>query len=498
MAHHEFAAATRNAALIGTLSSALALAAPVPGGTVVFDGTGWQAEWNASLDGLVDIDFIDVIGNTIFIQKAAEFTQPSSDGKFTPIVITFRQTGPSTIDAFVIDDEIIVNSTGEDWSGFCFKLNNGTSAAFNPAMTAASGGGGPIGFSIDPFTKAVFLEENRKLRINGGVLAADEVWFPGGGGDDGQLWINVQSGGPGDFRVFNLREQPIPVAGPPQAPVCVEVVPPSEPPECGSSGNPLLAVVNNVTPTTTFDWEVVSGACVIQSGDGSTSITYSIPDTCPEESCCLFRFTIDDPGDASPPSVCEHEVCCECPPPPVGGEGRTPGFWKQPHHFGHWPAPYCPSSTCGCTPTLFCEVFDCNPSRAAYEGKTLLQVLQQGGGGFKALGRHAVGALLNSASDGLDFGFTTQEVINLVNAAIDSGNPQSAHAMLEDQNEMGGGSLGGQSHCGEAAMLDGTVDNHDLQVLLGNWGQSGAGDVDGDGLVGPRDLILLLSHWGSE
>ncbi len=88
-----------------------------------------------------------------------------------------------------------------------------------------------------------------------------------------------------------------------------------------------------------------------------------------------------------------------------GGEGCTPGYWKQPHHFDSWPAPYTPN-------TLFSSVFD-----NAYPGKTLLQVLQNNGNvtGLEALGRHTVAALLNSASGGVDYDLTTDEVINMFN-----------------------------------------------------------------------------------
>ena len=53
--------------------------------------------------------------------------------------------------------------------------------------------------------------------------------------------------------------------------------------------------------------------------------------------------------------------------PVLGGQGCTPGFWKQAHHFHHWPAGVTPS-------TLFSDVFE-----DAFPGKTLLQVLRQGG-----------------------------------------------------------------------------------------------------------------------
>lgn len=86
-----------------------------------------------------------------------------------------------------------------------------------------------------------------------------------------------------------------------------------------------------------------------------------------------------------------------------GGEGCTPGYWKQSQHFDSWTAPYTPS-------TLFSSVFE-----NAFPGKTLLQVLQLGGGGLNALGRHTVAALLNAASSGVDYDLSVSEVISLFN-----------------------------------------------------------------------------------
>jgi hypothetical protein len=192
---------------IASIALACGLAASTHAGTAVLGESGWQAEWDASLDGRVEVDFIDVIGNTIFIQKAAEFTDAPVDGMFAFIGITFRQVGASSVDSIVIDDEIISNSTGATWTGFVMKVMNGTTT-FDPAQTAASGGGGPIGFSIDPFTTATFASENHKLRISGGLLADGETWFPGGSANDGQLWINVTSGSGDDMGVFTLKERP--------------------------------------------------------------------------------------------------------------------------------------------------------------------------------------------------------------------------------------------------------------------------------------------------
>ncbi|MFT4517927.1 MAG: hypothetical protein ACI9JM_000304 [Halioglobus sp.] len=91
----------------------------------------------------------------------------------------------------------------------------------------------------------------------------------------------------------------------------------------------------------------------------------------------------------------EYDSTWDCgliEPPTGGGEGCTPGFWKQRQHFNAWlNPPYAPN-------TQFSDVFE-----NAFPGKTLLQVLKQGGGGVKALGRHTVAALLNSATEDVSY-----------------------------------------------------------------------------------------------
>jgi hypothetical protein len=89
-----------------------------------------------------------------------------------------------------------------------------------------------------------------------------------------------------------------------------------------------------------------------------------------------------------------------------GGEGCTPGYWKQPHHFDSWVG-----YTQG---QLFSSVFE-----DAYPGLTLLQVLSNNGNSAgEALGRHTVAALLNAASgSGVSYDLTTADVIAGFNAA---------------------------------------------------------------------------------
>jgi len=91
--------------------------------------------------------------------------------------------------------------------------------------------------------------------------------------------------------------------------------------------------------------------------------------------------------------------------PTTGGEGCTPGYWKQPQHFDSW---------VGYTQNqLFSSVFE-----DAFPGKTLLEVISNGGNtAGEALGRHTVAALLNAASgSGVSYDLTTAQVIAGFNA----------------------------------------------------------------------------------
>jgi hypothetical protein len=110
--------------------------------------------------------------------------------------------------------------------------------------------------------------------------------------------------------------------------------------------------------------------------------------------------------------------------PKDGGEGCTPGFWKN--HPEEWPARFDPEDE-------FDEVF--GVVIADDPDLTLGEALELGGGGENALARHAVAALLNAASGDVDFEFTVAEVINKVQEAIETGNIEEVKNELEDENE---------------------------------------------------------------
>jgi hypothetical protein len=96
----------------------------------------------------------------------------------------------------------------------------------------------------------------------------------------------------------------------------------------------------------------------------------------------------------------------------AGVQGCSPGYWKQSQHFGSYP------TSQGVYPdTLFVTVFGEN----AFPGKSLLQVLEQGGGGLNALGRIIVGAYLNAATIN-GFPYSKAQVIAEFQAVYPGGN----------------------------------------------------------------------------
>ncbi|MDH3224417.1 MAG: hypothetical protein OEO23_11935, partial [Gemmatimonadota bacterium] len=123
--------------------------------------------------------------------------------------------------------------------------------------------------------------------------------------------------------------------------------------------------------------------------DGDQWDTFSDNLTIPAGATAVTVQAFSDAGAPQPASyylaLTALSVPDVPPPPPGGGEGCTPGYWKQPHHFDSWTG-YDPED-------LFSSAFE-----DAFPGMTLLEVLKQGGGGLKALGRHTVAALLNAAS----------------------------------------------------------------------------------------------------
>ena len=156
----------------------------------------------------------------------------------------------------------------------------------------------------------------------------------------------------------------------------------------------------DVTVSCSFTADNPGAVSLVDLGGGRFTITIS--DTATAVVTCVAT---DECGNDS--AECTFVVSAVCV-----GEGCTPGFWRQPQHFGHWPAPYTPG-------TLFSAVFE-----NAFPGKTLLDVVSLGGGGLKALGRHTVAALLNAASGGVDYPLSAADVIAAFNDVFPGSNQE--------------------------------------------------------------------------
>lgn len=130
-----------------------------------------------------------------------------------------------------------------------------------------------------------------------------------------------------------------------------------------------------------------------------------------------YRFTFYNEGEEPPPPP---------PPPPTGADGCTPGYWKQPQHFGNW--------TTFSTTDRWNTVFGRNLFQ---NNRTLLSALDTGGGGKNRFGRHSTAALLNAANGSVAYGMTTAQVIAAVQAAVDAGTYDQLSDRFEDLNERG-------------------------------------------------------------
>ena len=112
--------------------------------------------------------------------------------------------------------------------------------------------------------------------------------------------------------------------------------------------------------------------------------------------------------------------------PPGGDEGCTPGYWKN--HLTRWEG-YAPGADFDAT--FGVDLF--TPDR------TLLQAVNLGGGGTRALARHGVAALLNAASASVDYAYTTAQVIDIVqgDGAYAGITVAERTSLLVDANEAG-------------------------------------------------------------
>jgi hypothetical protein len=168
----------------------------------------------------------------------------------------------------------------------------------------------------------------------------------------------------------------------------------------------------------------------------STTYTCTAPNVSSgftNEACVVGKTAAGQNFSEDPSSDCdESTVEIE---ETTGGEGCTPGYWKQEQHFDSW-VDFSQAD-------LFSDVFDRvitvrAGGRSTITNPTLLEALNANGGDINALARHGVSALLNASNTDVAFVFTQAEVIQMVQDAIDgSSDLEEVKDSLTEANEAG-------------------------------------------------------------
>lgn len=167
----------------------------------------------------------------------------------------------------------------------------------------------------------------------------------------------------------------------------------------------------------TIEWLTCPNAYAVDPTAPTTDVVINTSVSC--DQICGIRTRLTDQHGAV--YVCRQYVGVFSTP-----EGCSPGYWKN--HPSSW------ATTGYSTSDDFDTVFGVD---AFQPNLTLLQALQQGGGGKKKLGRHGVAALLNAASSGVSFPRSEADVISAVRNAMQTGVYEPLATNLDTDNNLG-------------------------------------------------------------
>lgn len=167
----------------------------------------------------------------------------------------------------------------------------------------------------------------------------------------------------------------------------------------------------------------VDAADICKTYDGSLLNTATVTTTATDGARFEFLSASDDAW-----------IRCE-PSTNGGGEGCTPGYWKQPHHFDSWPAGITPDTPYD---SIFGRVITVRTKDAGLvTGPTLLQALSAKGGNINTAARHSVAAYLNSVTTGVSYDLSSGEVISNLQSSVDNSDFGDLIEALVNFNEQG-------------------------------------------------------------
>jgi hypothetical protein len=169
-------------------------------------------------------------------------------------------------------------------------------------------------------------------------------------------------------------------------------IPSFEAVDCDDASKNILLKVGN-----SGDVLTLIGSCdLADGGEGYGDGIVSDVTTTPVEFNDIARFEFLGSGGVDNIEVCR---------PSDGGEGCTPGYWKN--HLEDWPAT-------GYSPM---DDFDATFGVDLFSPDiTLGQAIRLGGGGVKKLARHGTAALLSAAHPDVDYPYSVAQVIAFVQA----------------------------------------------------------------------------------
>jgi hypothetical protein len=169
-------------------------------------------------------------------------------------------------------------------------------------------------------------------------------------------------------------------------------------------------------------------------------------DLCPLLNCAVVEAEAYPPLK---PELVTAKACAEICPEPCGGEGCTPGFWKN-NGDKHGASAWCESiDGIPISPdTPFSFVFWTNEpliirgnGKSTITDPTLLQALGANGGGVNAMVRHGVAAMLNACSGCVDYAIgDPMKVIFMIEDTLNGVGDYTVdelHSMFAENNEAG-------------------------------------------------------------
>ena len=174
--------------------------------------------------------------------------------------------------------------------------------------------------------------------------------------------------------------------------------------ECQGLTTSVTITVNVVDPEgdpLSYGWDYCPAAFLTDPTSPTTEVIFDTSMTC--SLSCGMRYDIVDPFGNKCASGCYVFVV-------PGTDGCSPGYWKN--HPADW------TDTPFATNSDFDATFGVN---VYTPNKSLLQVLNTGGGGRDKLGRMGVAALLNAANPDVAFPLAVGQVLQQVHDAMLSG-----------------------------------------------------------------------------